>query len=140
MESIDSDTLCYLGGSRGIQGADLKNLLRHVNISPMGHSSGSDIQAKYFSTLDETLLKRVQNKYWPDFLLYGYDLRPFLEMTKLSTTEWIKRYMEMAQLLLTTIKTLMNHFLSLPSPHLGIAIYSKDPYSRTVPAHPAKQN
>ena len=48
--------------------------------------------------------------------------------------------MEMAQLLLTTIKTLMNHFLSLPSPHLGIAIYSKDPYSRTVPAHPAKQN
>ena len=86
MESIDEDTLCFLGNSaRGIQGEDLKNL-RHVNISPMGHSSGRDIQAKYFSTLDETLLKRVQNKYWPDFLLYGYDLRPFLEMTKLSST------------------------------------------------------
>ena len=47
--------------------------------------------------------------------------------------------MEMAQLLLTTIKTLMNYFLSLPSPHLGIAIYFKDPYSRAVPVHPAKQ-
>ena len=81
MESIDVDTLCFLGGSRGIEGRDLKNL-RHVNISPKGHSSGVDIQQTYFSQLDETLLKRVQNKYWPDFLLYGYDLRRFIEMTE----------------------------------------------------------
>ena len=49
-------------------------------MSPLGHSSSLEIQMKYFSQLDESLLKRIQNKYWPDFLLYGYDLRPFLKM------------------------------------------------------------
>ena len=49
-------------------------------MSPLGHSSTLEIQAKYFSQLDESLLKRIQNKYWPDFLLYGYDLEPFLKL------------------------------------------------------------
>ena len=82
MESIETDTICFLGSSKGLEGSDLKNNLRHVNISPMGHSGGTDILTKYFSQLDETLLKRVQNKYWPDFLLYGYDLQSFIQMSK----------------------------------------------------------
>lgn len=80
MESIEKDTVCYLDGSRRIRSDDLANL-RHVNISPMGHSSSKEIQRQYFGQLDdESLLKRVQDKYWPDFLIYGYSLSPFLGM------------------------------------------------------------
>ena len=81
MESIEKDTVCYLDGSRRIRSEDLANL-RHVNISPMGHSSGKEIQEQYFGQLEETLLKRVQDKYWPDFLIYGYDLTPFVSLIR----------------------------------------------------------
>lgn len=82
MESILHDTLCYLDASPGKINSESLSSLRHVNMSPLGHSSSLEIQMKYFSQLDESLLKRIQNKYWPDFLIYGYDLEPFLKLLK----------------------------------------------------------
>jgi len=82
MESILPDTLCYLDSSPGKIDSDALSSLRHVNMSPSGHSSTREIQMKYFSQLDESLLKRIQNKYWPDFLVYGYDLEPFLKLLR----------------------------------------------------------
>ncbi len=82
METLESDTLCFLDASPGVTSDHLKSGLRHVNMSPKGHSS--TVQAAYFAQLDKSLLKQIQNKYWPDFLLYGYDLEPF---TKLLTKD-----------------------------------------------------
>ena len=79
METILEDTLCFLNSSPRISLDSLSNL-KHVNMSPMGHSSKADIQMKYFSQLDEKILKEIQNKYWPDFLIFGYDLEPFLQL------------------------------------------------------------
>ena len=81
METISEDTLCFLNESPRIDVESLSKL-RHVNMSPMGHSGSQEIQQKYFSQLNEELLKQIQNKYWPDFLLHGYELTPFLKMLK----------------------------------------------------------
>lgn len=79
MESMVKDTLCFLDAGRDISMENVQHL-HHVNMSPKGHSSAHEIQSKYFSQLDENLLKRIQNKYWPDFLIYGYDLEAFLKL------------------------------------------------------------
>ena len=81
MESIHTDTLCYLESCPQVSEKDLRHL-KHVNISPKGHSSQVHIQKSYFAQLDQTLLKRLQNKYWPDFVLHGYTLEPFIQMVK----------------------------------------------------------
>ena len=80
MESIDEDTLCYIEVAPKVTKKDHLRFLKHVNISPKGHSSQEKIQKKYFSQLNQTLLNRLQDKYWPDFVLHGYTLEPFIQM------------------------------------------------------------
>ena len=88
MDTILEDSLCLLQLTRGLDMATAMSSLKHVNMSPKGHSSAKEIQAKYFSQLDETLLNRLQNKYWPDFLLHGYTLEPYLVFLNKTDDFW----------------------------------------------------
>lgn len=81
MESIEDDVLCYLEACPRVNEKDLRHL-KHVNISPKGHSGKAKIQKAYFKQLDQKLLEQLQDKYWPDFVVHGYTLEPFIDMVK----------------------------------------------------------
>ena len=81
MESIEDDVLCYLEACPQVNEKDLRHL-KHVNSSPKGHSGKAKIQKAYFKQLDQKLLEQLQDKYWPDFVVHGYTLEPFIDMVK----------------------------------------------------------
>ena len=81
MESIEDDVLCYLEACPRVNEKDLRHL-KHVNISPKGHSGKAKIQKAYFKQLDQKLLEQLQDKYWPDFVVHGYTIEPFIDMVK----------------------------------------------------------
>ena len=58
----------------------LKAKLHHVNQSPNGHSSNKTLQLEYFATLSKETMKKLYDRYKPDFLLYGYNLDEFLPL------------------------------------------------------------
>ena len=57
-------------------------LIHHVNMGPSGPSSKTDTQKEFFGQLTKDLMKKVYQRYKPDYLLYGYQADTFFKYAK----------------------------------------------------------